>query len=161
MDTGGACTIMDISFAKRLQLPVKLQTCGEFGTFIVPGRTLPHPYPGIIKGPLQLHFDDEVMVTLPHVLLIAHGKPIFILGADVLSHQGGHDEWSFDSLGPGKMKGKRATQGWLRFIKGTRERYVPLISAPVVGQTYVRPADSEQPHVGSASPHVWRIPQCV
>ncbi len=48
VDTGGACSIMDLEFAKRLRLQVVLETTGEYGTFIVPGRTTPLPYPGVV-----------------------------------------------------------------------------------------------------------------
>ncbi len=108
---------------------------------------------------MSLQFDEEVTVVLPKIPLISHGRPIFILGADVLRHQGGQLGWIFHSMGPGKLRDQRCTQGWMKFTKGTKVKDVPLISAPVKGQTYVRPADTELLHSSMARhPDKLKIP---
>ncbi len=47
----------------------------------------------------------------------------------------------------------------MKFMKGTKVKDVPLISAPVKGQTYVRPADTELLHSSVARhPNMLKIP---
>ena len=145
MDTGGACTIMDMEFARRLQLPVKEQSQAEYGMYVVPGRSTPIPYAGCVTGPVGLRFDADVEVTMPFIRLVNHGRPLFIVGAtDVLCAGAvSPDSYEFMGMGPHQLAGKRCTQGWARFGKGTHVVDVPLVSAPVRGVKFVRRADTD------------------
>ena len=151
MDTGGACTIMDMEFAHRLQLPVREQRQAEFGMFTVPGRSTPIPYAGCVEGPVELKFSADVEVTMPFIRLVNHGRPLFIVGAtDVLCAGAvSPDSYEFMGMGPHQLSGQRCTQGWARFGKGTHVVDVPLVSAPVRGVKFVRRADAE---AGAADP---------
>ncbi len=145
MDTGGACTIMDMAFARKLGFAVKEQRQAEYGLFSVPGRSTPLPYAGCVEGPVELQFAAEVKVTMPFIRLVNHGRPLFIVGAtDVLcagaATPGSHE---FMGMGPHQLRGQRGTQGWVRFGKGTSVVDVPLVSAPVRGLKFVRRADDE------------------
>ena len=145
MDTGGACTIMDMEFARRLGFAVVEQRNAEFGLFSVPGRSTPLPYAGCVEGPVQLQFAADVVVTMPFIRLVNHGRPLFIVGAtDVLcagpASPGSHE---FMGMGPHQLQGQRGTQGWVRFGRGTSMVDVPLVSAPVRGLKFVRRADDE------------------
>lgn len=120
MDTGGACTIMDLDFAQKMGLPVRVQTQAEFGMFTVPGRTAPLPYAGCVEGPIQLQFDEEVAIQLPHIRLVNHGKPLCIIGADALCEGAPEGSWEFVGMGPRKLKGSSLSQGWACFCRGTR-----------------------------------------
>ena len=101
VDTGGFCTIMDVGTARDLGLKVQKAEGTEFGMFISPGSTTPIPYPAAVIGPVSLQLDEEVVVQLPHIRLVEHGKELFIIGADVLCEEVGEDEWAFVGLGPG------------------------------------------------------------
>lgn len=84
VDTGGACSIMDMGYARRLGLPVKAQTAGEFGWFTVPGRSAPIAYPGIVPGPLTMRFSGDVSITVDYLRLVDHGRNLAIVGATIL-----------------------------------------------------------------------------
>lgn len=145
MDTGGACTIMDMAFAKRLGLPVKEQRQAEYGMFTVPGRASPIPYAGCVEGPVRLQFAADVEVIMPFIRLVNHGRPLFIVGAtDVLcAGAATAGSFGFAGMGPHQLQGHRGTQGWVKFARGMEEVDVPLVSAPVRGLRFVRHADAE------------------
>lgn len=105
MDTGGACSIMDLDFAQRMGLNVRVQTQAEFGMFTVPGRTSPVPYAGCVEGPVALRFSEEVALTLPFIRLVNHGRPLCIIGADALCEGALEGSWEFVGMGPRKLKG--------------------------------------------------------
>lgn len=144
VDTGGACSIMDVAYARSLGLPVRPQTKGEFGWFTVPGRSVPMAYPAIVPGPLKMQFAEGVSVWVPFLRLVDHGRNLAILGANTLmaGDQGGVE---FVGLGPGKLAGARGTQGWMQFATGGGTHTIPLVSAPVRGLEFVRHADGEEP----------------
>ena len=115
LDTGGCCSLMDIGMAKKLQLPFQEQRSAEWGMFTVPGRKDPIPYPACIRGPVEIRLGQNVKVFLPNLRLVNHGKPLFILGIDVLCTGVPEGAWEFVGMGPGKLRGHPRTQGWAQF----------------------------------------------
>lgn len=105
LDTGAAATIMDMGMAMDLGLKVVRETQGEFGSFTVPGRSQPEAYPGAVIGPVALQMSEDVVVNVPILRLISHGRPLFLIGADVLAGSPSTDQWEFGGVGPQKVMG--------------------------------------------------------
>ena len=103
LDTGAACTIMDIDMAKRIGLPVVEEARAEFGSFTVPGRSQPIPYPGAVLGPVSIQFSQEVSVEIPLLRLLRHGRPLLLIGADILAGSPKVGQWEFGGMGPQKL----------------------------------------------------------
>ena len=61
--------------------------------------------------------------------VIAHNKPLLLIGADILC--GGRAGWSYRSLGVG-LSGK----GVVTFANGRRTVALPLVNTPVYGQPH-------------------------
>ena len=99
-DTGAACTIMDLGTAKKLGMELLKADNQDFGCFSVPGRSSPQPYPAAIRGPVRLQLSQDVIIELPLIRLVDHGKPMFLLGADVLACEATPDRWEFYGMGP-------------------------------------------------------------
>lgn len=74
--------------------------------FTVPGRTVPLPYPGCVDGPVTIQFSADISITLSHLRLVNHGRPLAILGADVWC-QGACGDVEFVGMGPGRLQGAR------------------------------------------------------
>jgi hypothetical protein len=105
LDTGGCCSLMDLGMAKKLKLPFQEQRNAEWGMFTVPGRRQPVPYPACIRGPIKIRLGRDVVVYLPNLRLVDHGRPLFILGVDALCTGAEEGAWEFVGMGPGKMRG--------------------------------------------------------
>ena len=77
--------------------------------FTVPGRVEPIPYPACVRGPIELKLNSEVTIYLPNLRLVHHGRPLFILGVDVLCTGGPEGTWEFVGIGPGRLRGHPRT----------------------------------------------------
>ena len=77
--------------------------------FTVPGRKDPVPYPACVRGPIELKMSNKVTIYLPNLRLVDHGRPLFILGVDVLCCGGAEGTWEFVAIGPGKLRGHPKT----------------------------------------------------
>lgn len=73
------------------------------------------PYPAAVTGPVTVRFSEHVVLTLPLLRLVEHGRPLLLIGADILACDGPTQSWEFCGIGPQKLPGKLHSQGWIRF----------------------------------------------
>lgn len=136
-------------------MEIEVEHQEKFGCFSVPGRSRPMPYPAAVPGPVALRFSEEVCITLPLVRLVDHGRPLLLIGADVLACDDQGKQWEFSGIGPQKLQGSTHSQGWIRFQKGSQVAVIGLINAPIRGLKFNKHAD-EGPGVALAAQSKWQ-----
>ena len=75
--------MIDISSAEKLGLQYMHARGSEFGKYMSPGNVIV-PYYGLIRGPIQVQFDSNVVITLQWLKVVNHREPLLLLGADCL-----------------------------------------------------------------------------
>ena len=75
--------MIDVASAKKLGLQYMRTRGSEFGKYMSPGNVIV-PYYGLIRGPIQVQFDSNVVITLQWLKVVNHGEPLLLLGADCL-----------------------------------------------------------------------------
>ena len=143
IDTGASKTIVDAETAKKMGLQGTIWCTGpddtHFGSFHGPGPG-ECAYAGLVEGPVEVWFSDEVHVRIPVLYVVPKGRePICIVGTDLLqSHKVGN--WMFQSVGHDRGRGYL---GW-HSPKGHFYK-TALLNAPEAGckpHKTVTPADA-------------------
>ena len=75
--------MIDMASAEKLGLRYMRARGSEFGKYMSPGNVIV-PYYGLIRGPIQVQFDSNVVITLQWLKVVNHGEPLLLLGADCL-----------------------------------------------------------------------------
>ena len=75
--------MIDVASAEKLGLRYMRARGSEFGKYMSPGNVIV-PYYGLIRGPIQVQFDSNVVITLQWLKVVNHGEPLLLLGADCL-----------------------------------------------------------------------------
>lgn len=83
LDTGGEKSMVDVSLAELLGLRYQRGRGSEFGKYITAGGHV-QPYHGLVRGPVDVRFSENVTVPLRFIKVVEHGEPVLILGADLL-----------------------------------------------------------------------------
>ena len=92
IDTGAGQTVMSVSMAQKLGLPVNLTNCRTY--FVAGGPQ--QSYAGWVPSAVDIDLGEGVRFRVTGLHLIAHQMPLFLLGSDVL--QGGRTErgaWNY------------------------------------------------------------------
>ena len=85
--------MMDVRLVEKLKFKYHQARGAEFGEFVTRGDNIA-PYFGLIKGPILLRFDGDVVITLPCLKLVDHGELLFLISMDIL-HGGRAHVWNF------------------------------------------------------------------
>ena len=136
-DTGAHGCIIDEQSAVAMQLDATPLTNGNFGSYSSPGYG-PKPYAGIVHGPVDLRFSQEVVLQVPFVRVIQLEKPQIIVGVDLL--YGGRDisRWNWRSIEISPC-GKES----MFFYLGSKTACIPLFHWPTLTPCY-RPAPDQE-----------------
>ena len=98
VDSGGARTLMDITVAKRLGLPIdKATKKKKYGSYWGAGGEETF-YWGRVRGPIEVKIHEGTMVTIDEIKIIEHGEPLFLWGTDMLCDSE-TSEWRFCWVG--------------------------------------------------------------
>ena len=83
INSGGEKSMMDVRLAEKLGFKYHRARGAEFRKFVALGGNIA-PYFGLIKGPIPLRFDGDVVITIPCLKLVDHGEALFLIGTDIL-----------------------------------------------------------------------------
>ena len=98
MDTGGARTLVDVTMAKQMGLPIDKATKNrKYGSYWGAGGVETF-YWGRIKGPIDIQLSADITVQVEEIKIIEHGEPLFLWGTDVLNDSERSD-WQFCWVG--------------------------------------------------------------
>ena len=136
-DTGARGCIIDEQSAAAMWLDVIPMTNGNFGSYSSPGYG-PKPYAGIVHGPVDLRFSQEVVMQVPFVRVIQSKKPQIIVGIDLLCGSRDVNRWNLKSIVVSPC-GK----GSMCFYLGSKTACVPLFHWPTLTPRY-RPASEQE-----------------
>ena len=87
------------------------------------------PYYGLVRGPVDLRFKEDITLSLRFIKVVEHGEPVLILGSDLLRGGRPLSSWNFECVGCHTREvGK--VEGFLRFVKSGTGVEVPILNAP-------------------------------
>ena len=98
MDTGGEKSMVCTRVAELLGLHYSRARGSEFGKYVTTGGHV-QPYFGLIRGPIDVRFSADIMMQLKFLKVVKHGKPLLLLGADLM--RGGRPTygWNWQAIG--------------------------------------------------------------
>ena len=87
------------------------------------------PYYGLVQGPVDLRFKEDITLSLRFIKVVEHGEPVLILGSDLLRGGRPLSSWNFECVGCHTREvGK--VEGFLKFVKSGTGVEVPILNAP-------------------------------
>ena len=86
--------MMDVRLVEKLKFKYHQARGAEFGEFVTRGYII-DLYFGLIKGPILLRFDGDVVIMLPCLKLVDHGEPLFLIGMDIVCGGRAPHVWNF------------------------------------------------------------------
>ena len=120
-----------------MQLDVTPMTNRNFGSYSSPGYG-PKPYAGIVHGPVDLRFSQEVMIQVPFMWVIQSEKPQIIVSIDLLCSGRDISRWNWKSI-----EVSPCCKGSMCFYLGSKTACVPLFHWPTLTPCY-RPASEQE-----------------
>jgi hypothetical protein len=116
--------MIDSNTAKALGFDVTWSRVGQFSG--VGGSTL--TYAGVIKGPVEIRFSDQIVLHLDEVKVFDHPEPIILLGDDILGHSS-RTPYTFSYLGVNPV----TKEGEVIFYSSISQKFIAceLVHAPV------------------------------
>ena len=86
IDTGGACTMLDKATASAAGLSITLPGEGvEVGGYYRPSVGDIIYYHGVVQGPVQLRFSEDVVISIGELKVLESMDHIILIGADAMA----------------------------------------------------------------------------
>ena len=104
IDTGGARTMLDKATASAAGLSITLPGEGvEVGGYYQPSGGDIIYYHGVVQGPVQLRFSEDVVISIGELKVLESTDPMILIGADAMAAplQARCPGWQFLHIGYG------------------------------------------------------------
>lgn len=154
LDTGACRTLISVSMAQALSLPVTYAAGDDCGSFQVPGASTALHYAGKVDGPINVTLGPGVVFALSGLRVVHHPYPMLLLGGDILRGGRGTGHWNFAGLHT-RTVGAASVEGYLSFTRDSEEVHCPCFHCPAEGTqpfAYVRREDVA---ANASTPRYW------